>query len=160
MTPTAQKAVGVGYELTFMRVFNAPRALLWKVWTDPFHLAQWWGPHGFTNPVCEFEAKEGGRIRIDMKGPDGTVYPMTGTVNELDPPKHLIFTGFAIEGEDGSPGLETLNTLAFEEEGGKTTLTLRVVVVRAEPNALIALSGMEEGWSQSLERLEQHIAAI
>lgn len=160
MTMAEQKTPGVGYELTFVRTFNAPRQLVWAVWTDPFHLARWWGPQGFTNPVCEFEAKEGSRIRIDMKAPDGTVYPMTGTVNEVDPPKHLVFTGYAIEDDGGSPGLETLNTVTLDEEGGKTTLTLRIVVVRAEPYAREALAGMEEGWSQSLERLEHHIAAI
>jgi uncharacterized protein YndB with AHSA1/START domain len=65
-------------ELVLTRVFDAPRELVFKVWTDPKHLARWWGPRGFTNPVCELDLRPGGAILIHMRGPDGTVYPMTG----------------------------------------------------------------------------------
>jgi len=66
-------------ELVLTRVFDAPRELVFKAWTDPKHVAQWWGPHGFTNPVCELDLRPGGAILIHMRGPDGVVYPMTGT---------------------------------------------------------------------------------
>ena len=59
-------------ELTLTRIFDAPRALVFDAWADAKHMAQWWGPHHFTNPVCEIEGKVGGRINIHMLGPDGT----------------------------------------------------------------------------------------
>ncbi|MGB7036228.1 MAG: SRPBCC domain-containing protein, partial [Xanthobacteraceae bacterium] len=62
-------------EVTITRSFDAPRALVFRAWTDAAQLAQWWGPQGFTNPVCEFEARLGGKIRIHMRSPDGTLYP-------------------------------------------------------------------------------------
>ena len=59
-------------ELTLVRVYDAPRALVFKAFTDPVHVARWWGPHGFTTPVCEFEARPGGALRIHMLAPPGT----------------------------------------------------------------------------------------
>jgi uncharacterized protein YndB with AHSA1/START domain len=61
------KPVRAEREVTITRVFDAPRALVFKAWTDPKHLAKWWGPQGYTNPVCEFDARVGGVIRIHMK---------------------------------------------------------------------------------------------
>ena len=57
------------------RVFVAPRSRVFKAWTDPKHVARWWGPHGFTNAVCELEVRPGGGVRIDMRGPDEIVEP-------------------------------------------------------------------------------------
>ena len=71
-----QKPTYAERELTITRVFDAPRALVFQAWTDAKHLAQWWGPRDFTNPVCEIEARAGGAIRIHMRGPDGVVYKM------------------------------------------------------------------------------------
>src|ERR1700722_3962453 len=70
-------------ELKITRVFDAPREVVFKAWTDPKLLAQWWGPKGFTNPVCELDARPGGAIRVHMRGPDGTVYPMGGMFHEI-----------------------------------------------------------------------------
>ena len=61
------------HQLRITRVFDAPREVVFKAWTDPQLLAQWWGPKGFTNPVCELDARPGGAIRVHMRGPDGTV---------------------------------------------------------------------------------------
>ena len=66
---------GVGMEVAFTRVFDAPRRLVFQVWTDPRHLAQWWGPRGFTNPRCEWEARPGAPIHIDMRGPTAASIP-------------------------------------------------------------------------------------
>ena len=73
-------------ELTFTRVFHAPRSLVFKAWIEPERLAQWWGPRNFTNPRCEWDFRPGGRIHVDMQGPDGTVYPMVGECREIVPP--------------------------------------------------------------------------
>src|SRR5690242_1348376 len=80
---------GATQELVITRVFEAPRALVWQVWTEPRHVAQWWGPHGFTNPVCELDPRPGGALRIDMAGPDGVVSPCTGIFHEVVAPERL-----------------------------------------------------------------------
>ena len=67
----------------FTRVFDVPRALVSTAWTDPKHLAQWWGPDGFTNPVCKLDVRVGGKIRIDMRAADGVVHRMNGVFREI-----------------------------------------------------------------------------
>ena len=84
-------------ELTIRRTFAAPRALVWQAWTDPRQLAKWWGPHGFTNPVCEIDLRPGGAIHIVMRAPDGTDYPMRGEFREIVPPERLVFTNYPVD---------------------------------------------------------------
>jgi len=140
-------------ELVITRTFDAPRELVFKAWTEPERLARWWGPRGFTAPVCEVDARPGGAIRIHMRGPDGAVYPMTGVFHEIAEPERLVYTSVALEDEEGGPQLEVLTTVTFAEQNGATTLTLRAVVVKSTPAAAAALDGIEEGWNQSLDRL-------
>jgi uncharacterized protein YndB with AHSA1/START domain len=144
--------------VTLTRVFDAPRALVFKAWTDPKMLARWWGPHHFTNPVCEVDLRPGGKIRIDMRGPEGTVYPMTGVFHEVDKPQRLVFSTTPLD-EDGEPMFEVLNTISFEEHEGKTKLTVQARVVKTTAVAARYLDGMEAGWTQSLERLEEILKA-
>ena len=63
-------------EVTITRIIDAPRELVFKAWTDPKHMAQWWGPRYFTNPICEMDVRPGGAILIHMRGPDGVIYPI------------------------------------------------------------------------------------
>src|SRR5580704_13391744 len=151
-------ASAVGRELVITRVFDAPRDLVFKAWIDPKHMERWWGPKGFTNPVCQVDARPGGAIRIDMRGPDGVVHPMGGVYREIVEPERIVFTSTALEDEQGNPGLENLNTITFAEHNGKTKLTLHVVVLMATPEAAKALDGMEQGWTQSLDRLDELVA--
>jgi len=144
-------------EVVLTRVFDAPRALVFETWIEPRHLAQWWGPRDFTNPVCELDVRVGGRILIHMHAPDGTVYPMTGTFREIVAPERLVFTAVA-EDHDGHALLEGLVTVTFEELGGKTRLTVREKAVALAPVACPMLAGMETGWAQSLDRLETAVA--
>ncbi|HTE85555.1 MAG TPA: SRPBCC domain-containing protein [Dehalococcoidia bacterium] len=147
-------------ELVLTRVFDAPRELVFKAWTDPRHVAEWWGPHGFTNPVCELDARPGGAILIHMLWPDGsTVNPMRGVYHEIVEPERLVFTSTAMEDEQGKPGLEVLNTVTFAEDNGKTRMTLHALVVKAAPETAAALAGMEQGWTESLERLSAYVVS-
>jgi uncharacterized protein YndB with AHSA1/START domain len=154
MNPTAETDASKYPVLTITRVFDAPRSLVFKAWTDPTMLARWWGPHQFTNPVCDVDVRPGGAIHIDMRGPEGTVYPMTGTFHEIVEPQRLVFSTTPL-GADGEPMFEVLNTVAFEEFDGKTKLTLQARVVKTTAEAEQYLDGMEAGWTQSLERLEE-----
>jgi uncharacterized protein YndB with AHSA1/START domain len=146
-------------ELIIERVLDAPRELVFQTWTDPKHLAHWWGPKGFTNPVCELDLRSGGAIRIHMQGPDGVIYPMRGTVHEFTPPERLVFTSTAFEEEEGNPKLEVLNTVTFGEQDGKTRLRVEAVIVKASPEVDPALAGMEPGWNQSLDKLAEYVSA-
>ena len=135
------------------RTLDAPRELVFKAWTDPEMLARWWGPTYFTNPVCELDVRPGGAILIHMAAPDGAVYPMTGEFNEIVPPERLVMTSSAFASVGGIFLLEDVTTVTFEEYEGKTKLTVEAVVTKAAPEAAGPLSGMEEGWSQSLDNL-------
>jgi uncharacterized protein YndB with AHSA1/START domain len=146
-------------DLVITRVYDAPRELLFKLWTDPKHLVQWWGPRDFTNPVCEADARPGGAIRIHMQAPDGRIYPMTGTFDEVVAPERLVFTSGALA-DDGKPLFEVRTTVLFENDGGKTRLTLRATVIMQTDAAAPYLAGMNEGWSQSLDRLAERVASV
>ena len=79
-------------EFVITRVFDAPRSLVFKMWTDPKHMAHWWGPKGFTNPVCEMDVRPGGAWRIVMRGPDGGEHPAKGVYREVVAPGRLVMT--------------------------------------------------------------------
>ena len=145
------------HELVLTRIFDAPRELLFKVWTDPKHVAQWWGPHGFTNPVCELDLRPGGPILIHMRGPDGVLYPMRGVYQEIVEPERLVFTSAALD-DKGNPMFEVLTTVTFAKEGGRTKQILRARVIKKTAQAAPYLAGMEAGWTQSLERLTAYVA--
>ena len=155
MTATAELAQNqpMTRDVTLTRVLDAPRELVWAAWTDPVRMAQWWGPHHFTNPVCEIDARVGGRFLVHMKAPDGTVYPMTGTFTEVVKPERLRFKAFA-EALDGTKYLESDTTVTFEQDGARTRLTVKASARGLHPAAPQMLGGMEAGWSQSLERLQ------
>jgi len=146
-------------DVVITRVLDAPRELVFKVWTDPRHVAQWWGPGGFTNPVCELDPRPGGAIRIHMRGPDGKVYPMTGVYQEITEPERLVFTSTALDQND-DPLFEIMNTVTFAEHGGKTKLTLHARVVRTTAKAAPYLAGAQTGWTQSLQRLGEYVSAV
>jgi uncharacterized protein YndB with AHSA1/START domain len=149
-------------ELTITRIFDAPRELVFKAWTDPGLVAQWWGPEGVTNPVCNLDVQPGGAIEIVMLAGEqlgelkGSEWPMKGTFQEISPPEKIVYTSSAIM--DGKPIIESTNTVTFEEVDGKTKLTLTVIVTKATPEAEGPLSGMKIGWSQSIDKLAKLIA--
>jgi uncharacterized protein YndB with AHSA1/START domain len=137
--------------LTLTRLYNAPRERVWKAWTDPEQLAQWWGPDGFTTPRCELDVRPAGMLRIDMRAPDGNVLPLTGVYREVVAPERLVFLCSAVDG-NGQLIFEVLNTISFAKQGGKTKLTVQTQVLRKTPGAD---EGQVEGWTQTLVRLEE-----
>ena len=144
-------------ELVITRLFDAPRELVFKAWTEPERVAQWWGPHGFTSPICELDVRPGGAMLIHMRGPDGDVYPMRGVFHEIIPPERLVFTTRTLEDEAGNPQLEVLHTITLTDLDRKTRLTLKARVVKSAPEAVGLLAGMEEGWIQGLDRLAESL---
>jgi uncharacterized protein YndB with AHSA1/START domain len=155
---TASDTLPMTRDVTLTRLLDAPRELVWAAWTDPARMAQWWGPHHFTNPVCEIDARVGGKFLVHMKAPDGTVYPMAGTFTEMVKPERLRFKAFA-EALDGTKYLESDTTVTFEQDGARTRLTVKASARGLHPAAPQMLGGMEAGWSQSLERLDSLVGA-
>lgn len=147
-------------EIVVTRLFDAPRALVFRAWIDPQHVARWWGPAGVTNPICEVDPRPGGAIRIDMRGADGSVSPMTGVFHDIVEPERLVFTTSAFVDADGHPQLAVLNTATFADHDGKTMVTLRAVIVTSSPAVDAPLAGMEEGWNQSLDRLAACLGSV
>ena len=138
--------------VTLTRSFAAPDDLVFKAWTDPALMAQWWGPKGFTNPVCKLDARPGGAIRIHMTAPDGTVYPMTGTFQEVAKAERLVFTTGDFPDAKGSPRLVGRTIVVFADDDGETMLTVQSTATSL-PEVAAALKGMESGWTESLDRL-------
>src|SRR5450432_127329 len=143
-------------DLVITRVFDAPRNLVFKMCTDSRLIATWWGPKGFTNPVCRLDSKEAGAISIIMKGPDGTRYPVSGIFREIKEPERLVFITRK-EDEKGNMQLEIENTVSFFEEGEKTRMLFKAVVLKTSPEGTEACKGMSMGWNQSLDRLEESL---
>jgi uncharacterized protein YndB with AHSA1/START domain len=145
---------GLEKHITLTRLFQAPRALVFEAFTNPKHLAEWWGPKGFVNPVCEIDARPGGAILIHMEMV-GTEFshPMTGTVHEVVPNERFVFTAVARDANNRVL-LEAHTTITFSDEGGATRLTVEAHAKGKQPIARMMLAGMQEGWSQSLEKLD------
>jgi uncharacterized protein YndB with AHSA1/START domain len=146
-----------GNELTITYVLDVPRALVFKVWTDPKHLAKWWGPKGFTNPVCEVDLRPGGTILIHMQGPDGMVHPMSGVFTDIVQPEKLVFVSSALD-KEGNPLFEVITTVTFVEMGSSTKLTMHAIASKVKPEGMQHVAGMEEGWKQSFARLIEYVA--
>lgn len=143
--------------LVITRIFDAPPDVIFKTWTDPKQMAQWWGPKNFTNPVCELDVRPGGAWRIVMRAPDGMEYISAGVYSEVVKPERLVFTNNAYDHE-GKSLLEGVTSVTFQAQGAKTKLTVETHVVGKVSYAPQMLAGMEAGWNQSLDRLVDLVA--
>ena len=157
MSAMAKRAPYGEGSVTLTRIFDAPRALVWKAWTDSKMMAQWFGPRSFTNPVCELDVRVGGSLRIVMRGPDGNDYPMKGVFRQVVPLERLVFSNIATD-KDGNHLLEGETTVIFAENDGKTSLTLTTYAAGLVRIASKMLAGMEAGWTQSIDKLEEFVA--
>ncbi len=151
-TPSNTNKEWLGEEFIITREFDAPRELVFKAWTDPKLLAQWWGPRGFTNPVCQWDARPGGKIYDVMRAPNGADFPMGGEFRELAPPERIVLTCGALD-EQGNPLFEFLHSVTLTERNGKTLLTIRSRVTMTTSEANHYIGGFETGMTLSLDRL-------
>ncbi len=145
-------------ELVFTRTFDAPRALVFKMWTDPRHVAQWWGPRGFSTTVHEMDVRPGGIWRLTMRGPDGRDYRNKIVFLEVTEPARLVYR------HAPEPGTEPVTfevTVTFAERHGKTELTMRMLFPSAAArDHVVKTYGAVEGANQTLGRLEAYLAAF
>ncbi|HYL57326.1 MAG TPA: SRPBCC domain-containing protein [Candidatus Acidoferrales bacterium] len=142
--------------LVITRIFDAPRHLVWKAWTDPAHLAQWWGPHGFTLPSCQMDLRAGGAYRFHMRGPNEDDHYSQGLFREVVEPSKLVMIGSWADaaGNPTRPG--TVLTVTFEDLGGKTKLTLHQAVFES----VTARDEHRGGWSGSFDKLAEYLATV
>jgi uncharacterized protein YndB with AHSA1/START domain len=140
------------------RMLDAPRELVWKVWTDPKHLAQWWGPNGFTTTTSAYECKPGGVWRFVMHGPDGRDFQNLITFEVVEPPQRLVYR----HGGDGdTEWVKFRTTVTFEDLGSKTKLTMRgVFASAAERDRVIREYGAEKGMVETLGRMIDYVAKM
>jgi uncharacterized protein YndB with AHSA1/START domain len=145
-------------EIVMERLLDAPRELVWKVWTEQEHIDRWWGPDGFRNETHAMDVRRGGAWRYMMHGPDGTDYPNRIDYLEVVKPERLVYDHGG--GREGEPA-DFRVTVTFEARGSRTQLTMRLVFPTAEArDTVVREYGAIEGGEQTLNHLEQYLAAM
>ena len=151
--------------LVITRVFDAPRSLVFQAWTEPERVMRWWGPKGFTTPVCKIDLRPGGVFRNCMRSPDGQDFWSQGVYREIEEPERIVCTDtFADEkGNLVSPeqyGMspdwpaEALITVTFTEHAGKTRLTMQHAPLQPGRERDMC----RQGWNESLDKLADYLA--
>jgi uncharacterized protein YndB with AHSA1/START domain len=159
-----------GNELVIMREFNAPRELVWKAWSEPERLAQWWGPKGMPIIVHKLEFRPAGTFHYSMRPPDGTDWWGKFVYYEISPIEKMIFVNSFSDAKGGITRhpmsttwpLEVHNTLTLTEENGKTTVTLRGKPINAteEEHATFEsnVKNVQQGFKGTFDQLEEYLA--
>ena len=145
-------------EIVITRAFAAPRELVWRAWTDPAHVAQWWGPNGFTNTIHEMDVRPGGVWRFIMHGPDGVDYKNKIVFLEVVKPERLVYKH---AGDEGDEPVNFHVTVTFAEQNGKTRLHMRMLFPSAEArDRVVETYGAVEGLEQTIGRLAAYLATL
>jgi uncharacterized protein YndB with AHSA1/START domain len=148
---TKSESATADREISTTRLLDAPRSLVFEMWTDPNHIAQWWGPNGFTTTIHEMDVRPGGVWRFIMHGPDGTDYQNHIVYNEIIEPERITYT------HTSGPHFDAIIT--FAEEAGKTRLSMRMIFETVElRDRVVEKYGAIEGQQQTINRLVEHLA--
>jgi uncharacterized protein YndB with AHSA1/START domain len=142
--------------LHITRIFDAPRPLVFKAWTDPNHLARWWGPRGFTLPSCKAEFRPGGSYRYHMRGPEGDDHYSQGVFREIREPERIVMAGCWADAAGNPTSKETIMTVTFEDLDGKTKLTLH----QAFFESVTSRDAHNSGWNSSFDCLAEYVATL
>lgn len=153
--------------IVIVREFDAPRELVWRVWTEKEHMERWFGPEGFDTRVDHLDFREGGEMRLVMIGPDGTEYPSKGVYIEIDAPRKVVSTDDFGEGIDQIEALKDVKlpegmvtTAEFEDLGERCRLTLTIGHPTEEDRKRHEDMGVVGGWNSSLDKIEEYLAEI
>lgn len=163
MSPVLDAEVAHVADMTLVRTFDAPRELVFRLWTDPKYVALWWGIEGATNPLCQMDVRPGGIWRIDMRTAGGTVYPTYFEYVEIVENERLVFadakSGSSPARKGGPPGV-AIHTVAFEDDGAGTRVTLATRFASPAERDRVLRTGMKEGIGQSFDRIERLLGEI
>jgi uncharacterized protein YndB with AHSA1/START domain len=154
-TGTLQVTTPSDREVRMVRVFDAPRAMVFDAFMKCELLRKWFGPHGFSLVVCEGDFKVGGGWRFVLRGPDGGELGMRGTIREMTRPERVVH----LESFDDYPG-QSVVTTSFVEQRGKTTVTINVEYESKQIRDAVVQSGMEHGAAESYDRLAEFLASV
>ncbi len=153
-----------GNEVVFERTFDASPETVWRAWTDPGMIREWWGPDNVSIPECEVDLRTGGKIYIVMEageamGPyKGTRWPMEGRFTVVERNSKLSYTAKAwTEGQKEATGIDQLTELTLTAENGRTKLKLKVTIYKTGPNAGMAVQGIQGGYTQQLDKLARFL---
>lgn len=150
--------------IVITREFSAPRKLVWDVWTRPEHVANWWGPRGFTTTVTEMDLRPGGKWRYVMHGPDGTDYPVHGVFREVAPIERIVTTDEFDENWQPPQPIDLprgiVTTAQFDELGAKTRLTMTITHATIEDKKKHEAMGVVGGWNSSFDCMDDYLAAL
>ncbi|WP_061247625.1 SRPBCC family protein [Leptospira noguchii] len=143
-------------EIRATRIFDAPRDLVFRMWTEPEHVIHWWGPKGFTNTFETMDVRPGGIWKFIMHGPDGTDYPNLIVFLEVIRPEKLVYKhGSDMEDHPGDFHV----TVLFSEQNGKTTLDMTMLFNTVQQrNETVEKYGAIEGLNQTMDRLVEYLA--
>ena len=141
------------YELVLTRLIDAPRELLYRAWTDPEMLKQWFAPLPYTTPHAELDVRPGGANLVVMRGPDGQDMPNRGIYLEVVPNEKIVFTDAFVAAWVPSPKPFMTVILTFEDEDGKTRYTARVRHWTAEDKETHEKMGFHQGWGICADQL-------
>jgi uncharacterized protein YndB with AHSA1/START domain len=142
-------------ELVIHRIFDAPRELVFRMWTEQEHLTRWCCPKGFTITFSEGDIRSGGAFRTCMRSPEGEDNWLIGKYLELVAPEKIVFT-HAWQDADGTSGPQTVVSISLSDNKGKTELTLH----QARFTSQASRDGHAGGWNETLDNLDSHIAAV
>jgi uncharacterized protein YndB with AHSA1/START domain len=154
--------------MTVTRVFDAPRELVWKAWTEPEYVMQWWGPTGFTSPVCKMDFRVGGKSVLSMKSPDGQEFWNAIEYIEIVPHEKIVSSMYFADAEGNKVEPEELgiehesiegayDVTLFEDLGNGQT---RLTQIGNEPMESAKNSGQLEGWNQILDKVAAVVAGL
>lgn len=144
-------------EIVITRVFDVPRHIVFSAWSDPQHIGNWWGPSGFSTTTHTMDFRPGGTWRFVMHGPDGRDYLNRIVYDEIIPPARLVYHH---DGDEGSEDVRFQTFVTFEDDSGRTRLTLRMVFPSAAERDRVAREyGAVEGGQQTLSRLAAYLAS-
>ncbi len=144
--------------VSITRVLRASRELVWVVWTDAAHVRRWWGPHGFTIAGYAADLRPGGTLRYEMRAPDGTLYPSSGTFEDVVPQERYVTLG--VVEIAGHAAFEARTMAAFAENGDETIVTISQTYSNVTRAGADAIDGAHAGWTQQFERLEAYLAGL
>ena len=140
-------------ELLLSRILNAPVALVWEAWTQPEHIANWWGPNGFTNTITKMDFRPGGEWDLVMHGPDGTNYKNKSVFKEIIQYKKIVYEHVS--------GPKFLASITFEERGEQTAITWHMLFeTREEFVQTVKTFKADEGLKQNLEKLDLYLKGL